>query len=40
VKLTDVAESDRLFGLLMGESVEPRKLFIEQHALEVTNLDI
>jgi DNA gyrase subunit B len=40
VKMSDVAEGDRLFGLLMGESVEPRKLFIEQHALEVTNLDI
>jgi DNA gyrase subunit B len=40
VKLADVAESDRLFGLLMGETVEPRRLFIEQHALEVTNLDI
>jgi DNA gyrase subunit B len=40
VTLSDVAESDRLFGLLMGESVEPRKAFIEQHALEVTNLDV
>jgi DNA gyrase subunit B len=40
VTMTDAAESDRLFGLLMGESVEPRKVFIEQHALEVTNLDV
>ncbi|MCC7137852.1 MAG: DNA topoisomerase (ATP-hydrolyzing) subunit B [Planctomycetes bacterium] len=40
VRLSDVAESDRLFGLLMGESVEPRKVFIEAHALEVTNLDV
>ena len=40
IRLSDAAESDRLFGLLMGESVEPRKLFIEQHALDVTNLDI
>jgi DNA gyrase subunit B len=40
VKLTDVAEADRLFGLLMGETVEPRKQFIERYALEVTNLDV
>jgi len=40
IRLSDAAESDRLFGLLMGESVEPRKLFIEQHALDVTNIDI
>jgi len=40
IRLTDAAESDRLFGLLMGESVEPRKVFIEQNAMEVTNLDV
>jgi DNA gyrase subunit B len=40
IHMTDVAESDRLFGLLMGESVEPRKQFIEQFAMEATNLDI
>jgi DNA gyrase subunit B len=40
IHMTDVAESDRLFGLLMGESVEPRKVFIEQNAMEATNLDI
>ncbi len=40
VKLGDAAEADRLFGLLMGESVEPRRQFIERHALDVTNLDI
>jgi DNA gyrase subunit B len=40
IRTSDVAEADRLFGLLMGESVEPRKAFIERHALEVTNLDV
>jgi DNA gyrase subunit B len=40
VRLTDAAEADRLFSLLMGEAVEPRKQFIETHALDVTNLDI
>jgi DNA gyrase subunit B len=41
VRLSEAKETaDRLFGLLMGESVEPRKVFIEQHAGEVTNLDV
>ena len=40
VRLTDAAASNHLFSLLMGESVEPRKLFIEQNAMEATNLDI
>jgi len=40
VKLNDEAEADRLFSLLMGESVEPRREFIERHALEVTELDV
>jgi len=40
VTLNDAGEADRLFGLLMGESVEPRREFIEKHALEVTDLDI
>ncbi len=40
VTLNDAAEADRLFGLLMGESVEPRREFIEKHALEVTDLDV
>ncbi len=40
VTMTDAAEADRLFSLLMGESVEPRRQFVEQHALEVKNLDV
>ena len=40
VTLSDAAEADRLFSLLMGESVEPRREFIERHALEVTELDV
>ncbi|MBL4809891.1 MAG: DNA gyrase subunit B, partial [Phycisphaerales bacterium] len=33
-------EASLLFSLLMGEQVEPRRKFIEDHALEVKNLDI
>ncbi len=40
VTLNDAGEADRLFSLLMGESVEPRREFIEKHALEVTELDV
>ena len=40
VRLNDAGEADRLFSLLMGESVEPRREFIERHALEVTELDV
>ena len=40
VQMADGAEADRLFSLLMGESVEPRRQFVEQHALEVRNLDV
>jgi DNA gyrase subunit B len=40
VRLPDAGEADRLFSLLMGEAVEPRKHFIETHALDVTNLDV
>ena len=40
VGLSDEGEASRLFGLLMGESVEPRREFIERHALEVTSIDV
>ena len=40
VMLEDVVEADNIFTTLMGEAVEPRKQFIESHALEVKNLDV
>ncbi len=40
VKLEDAAEADRMFTILMGENVEPRREFIEKHALEVRFLDV
>ncbi|MFG0261599.1 MAG: DNA gyrase subunit B [Novipirellula sp. JB048] len=40
VNMTDVGAADEMFRLLMGEKVEPRREFIEKHALDVRNLDI
>ena len=40
VTLDSAADADRLFSRLMGEEVEPRRQYIEQHALEVRNLDV
>ncbi|MBW2456099.1 MAG: hypothetical protein JRI68_16390 [Deltaproteobacteria bacterium] len=40
VRVDDVLGSDELFSILMGDQVEPRRNFIETHALQVRNLDI
>ncbi|MCK5100612.1 MAG: DNA gyrase subunit B, partial [Desulfobacteraceae bacterium] len=39
VKTEDMETSDEIFTLLMGEEVEPRRNFIQTHALEVSSLD-
>lgn len=40
VSIEDAVVADELFSILMGIEVEPRKNFIQEHALEVANLDI
>jgi DNA gyrase subunit B len=40
VTIDDAEEAHRLFDILMGDQVEPRKLFIQTHAASVENLDI
>jgi DNA gyrase subunit B len=40
VTLEDAVEANEMFTVLMGNQVEPRREFIEKHALEVRNLDI
>jgi DNA gyrase subunit B len=40
VTLQEAAEAERMFSVLMGEDVERRRQFIEDHALEVKNLDV
>ena len=36
----DASQAEQLFTILMGEEVEPRRQYIETHALEVKNLDV
>jgi DNA gyrase subunit B len=40
VRLDDAVAADRIFTVLMGEQVEPRRIFIETHALDVAELDV
>ena len=40
VTIDDAVKADEIFSVLMGEKVEPRREFIEQNAVYVTNLDV
>ena len=40
VDIEDAREADRVFDVLMGDDVLPRKKFIQAHAKKVKNLDI
>ena len=40
VSMEDAVEADKIFTILIGDQVEPRREFIEQHAKEVANLDV
>lgn len=40
IRLDDAVEASHTFSMLMGDEVEPRRKFIEEHAAEVSNLDV
>ena len=40
VDVDDASTADKVFSVLMGDQVEPRREFIEKHAREVANLDV
>jgi DNA gyrase subunit B len=40
VRIEDEVEADSIFTVLMGDQVEPRRVFIQDNALEVRNLDV
>ena len=40
ITIYDAVQADEIFNILMGEQVEPRREFIQEHAKEVKNIDI
>ncbi len=40
VRIEDAVEANDIFSILMGDEVEPRRKFIQEHALTVKNLDV